>query len=580
MNSRQNNISLRHFAIGVVAASMFACFSLSLFAQQSGRGTISGRVTADEGQVVAFRVSAHNLDRRLWYTVFTNKGKYTIPQALSGNYEVMADMGGYDSPKLPVQLAAGENKTADIQVKKKAAAPPRGPVEYVNSMEDAFPAGPERDLLKANCTGCHALGWSRMHKDKAGYLKGIERMTSTGPGYNAFVLALGRTVFTTQQKEMLAEYLAKLFGPGMPEKRLRVDPIPFDEDVASKAIYVSYDIPADLPVVKGGDKIGAPMIDGVIEQDPFPKEGKRHHMGSTFISPLDGNIWHSSRASSSIIRLDPKNPNPDRWTNYPIKGDVYVHPDGVGVDKQGHVYWAELKTGRLGELHPETGKMIRHSLPQQVGALHEAVVAPDGTVGFDLIWGAEFGKLDPKTGVIHMYPTPTPDNGLYGMAIDQKGDYWSAGWQKGTINKMDWATGTIKEYKVPNSWGQMRRIGVDSKGIVWASEYITGILARLDPATEELSEFRIPYSGATPYDAWPDRFDNVWMGDQAHNAIVKFDQKTKKFSYYPMPQPGQSINKFQIADNNTIWFGSRLVPIVTSVHFYPEGYTANAPPMP
>ncbi|HVZ61738.1 MAG TPA: hypothetical protein VG892_13210, partial [Terriglobales bacterium] len=63
MNSRQNNMLLRHFAAGFVAALMFACFSLSLLAQQSGRGTISGRVTADEGQVVAFRVSAHNLDR-------------------------------------------------------------------------------------------------------------------------------------------------------------------------------------------------------------------------------------------------------------------------------------------------------------------------------------------------------------------------------------------------------------------------------------------------------------------------------------------------------------------------------------
>jgi streptogramin lyase len=116
--------------------------------------------------------------------------------------------------------------------------------------------------------------------------------------------------------------------------------------------------------------------------------------------------------------------------------------------------------------------------------------------------------------------------------------------------------------------------------MVWASEYSTGLLASLDPATGELTEYKIPFNGAIPYDAWPDKSDNVWMGDAAHNVVIKFDQKTRKFTYYPMPQPGQSINKFQIAANNTIWFGSRAVPITTSVHFYPNGYTADAPPMP
>jgi virginiamycin B lyase len=133
---------------------------------------------------------------------------------------------------------------------------------------------------------------------------------------------------------------------------------------------------------------------------------------------------------------------------------------------------------------------------------------------------------------------------------------------------------------VPHAWGQIRRIGVDSKGIIWASEYTSGLLARLDPETGELSEYKIPYNGAQPYDAWPDKDDNVWMGDAAHNMVVKFDQKTRKFSYVPMPQPGQSINKFRVADDNTLWFGSRAVRTVTGVHFYPNGYTADAPPMP
>jgi hypothetical protein len=62
--------------------------------------------------------------------------------------------------------------------------------------------------------------------------------------------------------------------------------------------------------------------------------------------------------------------------------------------------------------------------------------------------------------------------------------------------------------------------------------------------------------------------------------MAKFDQKTGKFVLYPMPQPHQSVPKIEVEDNNTIWFGTRGEPIVTGVHFYPDGYTANAPPLP
>jgi len=138
----------------------------------------------------------------------------------------------------------------------------------------------------------------------------------------------------------------------------------------------------------------------------------------------------------------------------------------------------------------------------------------------------------------------------------------------------------VKEYKVPNSWGQVRRIGVDSKGIVWASEFNVGMIARLDPATGQLTEYKIPVSGAQPYDCWPDKTDNIWAPDQVHSALAKLDPKTGKFAFYPMPQPHQSLNKIDVAPDNTIWMPTRGQAIVTAVHLYPNGYTADSPPMP
>jgi virginiamycin B lyase len=579
----------------VIMVFMIFCTCYATMGQQSVRGTITGTVTADQGQVHAFRVAAHNLDRRLWYTVFTKNGQFVVPQALPGLYELTVEEPGYVSPKVAVYITPGESKTADIALKKRTEGarsgageyneegPARrntGNVVYVDSMEDVYPPGPERDLLKQNCTGCHSDSLTTMHYTKDGFLHGIERMTETGPAAFPNVLALGRTIISNAQKEQLAEYLAKNFGPGMPGRKLRVDPLVLDEDVASKVIYVSYDVPADLPLATNqGPKVGASMVDGEIALRPGVPPTAMGHLQAAAISPVDGTVWFTGRIWNSMLGLNAKELDPaKRWRNYPIKGE-WVAVSGVTVDSKGKVYWSELDGGMLGELDPATGKEVRYVIPQK-GVGVGIMADKDDNIDFALIWGALFGRLDAKTHMIHTYPTPTPDNGIYGLAVDQQGNMWGAGWQKGTISKWDAETGVVKEYPVPDSWGQIRRIGVDSKGIVWASAYNTGYLVKLDPTTDKLSEYKLPMGGANPYDAWPDKSDNVWTSDETHSVMIKFDQETQKFTFYPMPQPHQSVPKVEVAADNTLWFGTRGEPIVTGVHFYPNGYTSDAPPLP
>ena len=92
MNSRKNQTMLRHVALAVgPAAAVLLGVELVVFGQSSGRGTISGRITADQGQVRAFRVAAHNLDRRIWYTVFTEKSQVHRSSSLAGS--LRADRG-------------------------------------------------------------------------------------------------------------------------------------------------------------------------------------------------------------------------------------------------------------------------------------------------------------------------------------------------------------------------------------------------------------------------------------------------------------------------------------------------------
>ena len=110
--------------IGVLclAAGLCGCLGALTIAQTPMRGTLTGVVTADQGQVVGFRVAAHNLDRRLWYIVFTNKGRYTVPQALPGRYEIVVNEPGYESSTASARLGAGDSKSADIALKRKSGA--------------------------------------------------------------------------------------------------------------------------------------------------------------------------------------------------------------------------------------------------------------------------------------------------------------------------------------------------------------------------------------------------------------------------------------------------------------------------
>ena len=569
------------------------------------RGSLSGTVTADQGSVVGFRVTVHNLTYKLWYTVFTVKGHYTVPQALPGAYDVLVLEKGYTSPTLRVDLAPGENKTVDIAVKNLAAqtaatqgastegmnAAAGGPgaaanTVWVNSMDDLYPPGPGRDLLKANCTGCHGPEFGTMHRTKEGYRIGIARMTETGPTDNPFGTNLGHTYLTGAQKDQIAEYLATNFGPGMPDKRLKVDPPILDEDALAKAIYVSYDIPDNFPRPPfKGALIGANEIDGVTAEDPWVARPDGRPVPQLLHDPFivpDG-VWYANPTANAMIHLDPTQLDPNRrFKVYPLKGpDTYVFMHGITVDSKGHVYWAEITGGQLGELDPVTGKQIRHYTPRRGGML-QVVTDKDDNVWFGMVKGpGGVGELVAKTGVVHQWQTPTPDNLIYGLAASPvDGTIWGAGYSKGQVTEFNPKTEEYTEYYAPSSWGQIRRLGVDSKGIVWFSEYTTGIVGRLDPATGKMTEIKMPTQGANPYDVWPDKTDKIWISDQPQSSLVRFDPDTKKFTYYPEPQLNWSLPKVEVEKNNTIWFGARFLPYITANHFYPNGYSADAPPEP
>ncbi len=529
----------------------------------ANRGTISGTVTADQGQVRAFRVKAHNLQYRIWYTVYTNGGHYQIPQALAGPYEMTVVQEEYASQGKKLDLASGQAATADLAVTRQG--PPPGMV--MADFDTIYPPGPGRELLSKYCMGCHGIGFYHMPgRDEGGWRAGLHMMLN-GPSMHS-VPPLGRTQMPATERDTIVKYLAANLNPETPRRLLKSDMPQVDEEAVSKAIFVEYDV-AEIPT-----KSNTP-VEGVLV-NPFPWDQEIH---DPFIAP-DGNIWFSLPTSNVLGKLDPHGLDPEsRFKTFPVDASLNVLMHGLTVDSKGHVYWAELIGGRLGEFDPASGKITRHVLPAE-GSVFQVATDKNDNIWYNQIHGSCAGRMDAKTRQVSQWCTPTPDSSPYGMAIDQKGNAWLAAVAKGLVIKVDPVADVVTEYTPPTQHAGVRRLGVDSKGIVWFSEYSASQLGSLNPATGKITEYKFPLRFTQPYETWPDKSDNIWCTDATYASLVKFNQADKKFTYYPLPQQRWDVPKIEVEANNTIWFGSRWVQNLVVVHFYPNGYSASAPPEP
>jgi len=602
----------------LLAVALCLCIpARPILAQSEPRGTITGTVSADQGTVRGFRVKAHNLDRMVWYTVFTKAGHYTVPEALAGKYEMSVLQDGYASPKKSVELAAGQNVTVDLAVRKDAD-PPSGVV--YKTFDQMYPPGPGLDLLKRNCLGCHGPdSYNQMHLTEAGFRAGIERMRFGPFHLSGTIPAIPNTPMSAEEEDTIVKYLSANFGPDSPNQRLKHDPYPVDEDALAKAIYVEYEVPPDFPQpppsganpdeeqLQGQQETSSSLADlvpGMIGAAPrasvagsgasvvpvaaagAPSEAANPTRNPWLHDPFiakDGSIWYGAPQTNALVHLDPHSLNPEkRWQVFrlPSTAPPYAFIHGITLDSLGRVYWAEIRGGKLGEYDPETGKFNRYALPT-FGSELQVVADQHDNLWYDQVHGSALGKLDAKTRKISQWPTPTPDAGLYGLAVDPQGNIWSAGYIKSVVEKFDPLTETFTEYRTLTSGASARRIGVDSKGIVWFSEWSAGNIGEIDPATGKMTEHKLPVR-STPYETWPDRKNNIWASDDFNNSLIYFDRQTNHFTYYPLPQdwnePG--VPKVEIDRDNTVWIGSRRTEHAVAVHFYPNGYTAGAQPEP
>lgn len=506
-------------------------------AKDAQTGVISGTVTANRDYalseasgnhipaLVAVRVRARDAERHITYTVFTQKGHYQIYNLPAGTYKMSAVQNGFDSNGPTVEVKPGETKTADVAL---VARPDKLRAELVD-FDTLFPPSPTRDYLMQNCMGCHGfehIPWQRMGgRSEEVWSNAIARMfdmDGTSPVNHTGVPQVNPAAIPDAKRAEIATYFAKIFPEGGKPRDLKLDDLPLDEKALSRTIYVEYDLPAPLPGKTEANISSHDVWPSKISNTVYVSE-----MGMGVIQGMDRNrIDYPGRFTQYIL------PNPD-------EGHRVLGPHGITQAKDGHVYAAEIDESAIGELDPETGKVVHYTTPTR-STPHTIRSDSKGNVWFSEMQGvSKIGELSAATKKITEWdPSPTDTNAhYYGMTVDQKDRVWAVGMTSHKIVGYDPKTDKWSVYPTPTQPSGPRRPTVDSKGKVWFSEHIGQALGMLDPDTGKITEYKDPYKLFGGYECYADSQDNIWVTLRSYGVLARFDQKTKTYTYFPEPFP-------------------------------------------
>jgi streptogramin lyase len=555
-------------------------------------GVISGTVTANRDYALseasgnhipalnAVRVRARDEERKITYTVFTQKGHYQIYNLPPGKYEMSALQDGFDSKGPSVELKAGDTKTADVAL---TARPEQLRSELVD-FDTLYPPGPTRDYLMQNCMGCHGFEHIPWHRMGGGVGRSPDvwgaavsrmfNMDGTSPVNHTGVPQVNPAAIPEEKRQEIAAYFSKIFPEGMKRRDFKLDDLPLDEAALSKTIYIEY----DLPPAKG---------------DRENPEISNHDVWPSRFSPT---VYVAEMGLDSVQGMDKTRIDyPGRYQTYlltnPDKGHRVLGPHGITQAKDGHVYTANIDESSIGELDPETGKVVNYTTPTR-STPHTIRSDSKGNVWFTEMQGvSKVGKLDAITKKITEWdPSPTDTNAhYYGMTVDQKDRVWAVGMTSHKIVGYDPRSDKWSVYATPTQPSGPRRPTVDSKGKVWFSEHIGQALGELDPDTGKITEYKDPFKLGGGYECYADSHDNIWVTLRSYGVLARFDQKTKKYTYFPEPFPdimgrehpgpngtrlgGLYPPKIEQDADGTFWYtGIRMTSLTA---FKPEGNVPN-----
>jgi streptogramin lyase len=548
---------------------------------------LTGAIKSVSGEPMSgVTVSAKADDSTVTTTVFTDEtGVYYFPPLPSGHYRVWAQTLSFATAKVAFDLSAithHDFSLAPIQGDYAQQLP--GDLIMASLPEATAEDMRMKKIVENNCTGCHQPNYPLQHRfDEAGWTAIIDLMKHvnvSGVYLGADHKAQG--MLDHHEKE-LAEYLAKLRGPGESAMKYTLRPRPSGE--AARVVFKEYDVPLQAELNMPPKD---PMTDGSDWQNGTPS--RRGSLVHDAWADLDDNLWFTSNVPNHDVTVGKIDTTTGAVKMLKVPGahGLAANSHGMTRDPNG-IIWFNVNIGRggLARLDPKTEKIDVYLPPSNMSPTGGAttvdwdgkgkiwVSAPDGALRFDPET-REFTEFKSTT-----FKTPNGNGITYGAAGDRDGNGWWAEMIIDTINKGDSASGKSIELKLPRvqlnedqitesdrafyesfnepdfnapvPWNQgPRRMGTDKNGdVLWVGNSWGRELSKIDIHTMQTSFVPLPGPGVMqPYHIAVDKDHNAWLNIWTSDVILKYDPNAGKWTTFDLPTRGTEARYISLLEKD------------------------------
>ena len=252
----------------------------------------------------------------------------------------------------------------------------------------------------------------------------------------------------------------------------------------------------------------------------------------------DGGVWYTAQRTGRLGWLDPES---GRVREIPLGAGSSPHGVIVGPDDAAWVTDSGLNA--ILRVDPDDDVVTRYPLPA------EAAGANLNTAAFDrngVLWftgqAGWYGRVDPASGQVDAFRAPR-GTGPYGITATPDGDIYFASLAGSYLGQVDIGSGEVTVLEPPTAGAGVRRAWSDSKGRIWVAEWNAGQVGVYDPSDGSWREWRLPGDSPQPYAVYVDELDVVWLTEFTADAIVRFDPLTATFRSFAPPSVPSAVRQ-------------------------------------
>ena len=528
-----------NYALLVIAAAAFACWSNAGFAQ-----TLTGSVSsAAEGVMEGVLVSAQKAGSPITVTVVSDAlGRFRFPDGRlsAGHYALRIRATGYDldGPRA-VDLGTA---TTDVAIKLRKTADLAAQLtntEWFMSMPGT--AEQKRPLIE--CMSCHTFERIvRSTYDADAFFPVLKRMAQYANNTTQARVQMRRAERDVHDDlvRKLAAYLATVNLSGGPNWPYALQTLPRPRGRATHVVITEYDLP---------------------RQTIAPHDVR---------TDTQGNVWYSNFVENFLGELDPKT---GANRDYPIplrKPDAPTGALDLEADSDGNLWLALMfQTGVAKfDMATKTFQIFPIAAALDNDAAQQSMVMPGASKVDGKVWSNEVAKqsimrLDLKTGQYELidpfkFLPKGHQHAPYGMAADAQNNLYFMDFADENVGRIDAKTGEATIYPTPTPKSRPRRTMLDSQGMLWFAEFAANKLAMFDTRTESFKEWDVPTPHTYPYDVFMDKNGELWSGGMASDRVLRFDPQSGQSVEYLLPRSTNIRRVFvdNTTDPVTFWAGN------------------------